>query len=239
VVWRRYGPIPLRWDPLVARATARASLPFFALNTLGLAHFKADTVLLFLLTTPAAVATYEAGYKLLEVSRIAVRPAAVVFLPVWAAIAAREDWRGFGLAFRRLLRMAGIAGVAAAVALLALAGLLVPLLWGDRYADAVGVTQVLALAVPAVFLSIVATLAAGALRLEGAAAKVLAGCLLINVGLNLVAIPRWGVLGAAGCTVVTEGLATLGLLRLVGRKVRVGAADLVREGEQGAGTAAG
>src|SRR6266511_5061708 len=94
VVRRRFGPVPLRGTGAGATAAARTSLPFFLLTALGVIHFKVDALLLFALATPAAVAIYEAGYKLFEVSRFVVRPTATVFFPVSSTLAGRGDWVG-------------------------------------------------------------------------------------------------------------------------------------------------
>jgi O-antigen/teichoic acid export membrane protein len=220
VVRRRFGPVPLTGTRAGAAAAARASLPFFLLTALGVIHFKVDALLLFGLATPAAVAVYEAGYKLFEVSRFVVRPTATVFFPVSSILAGRGDWAGFERTLRRLLTVSGGVAVCISVVVLLAAGLIVRLVWGDQYGDTVPVLRILYLAVPAVYLGFVATFIAGALHLEATAAKVLAVCLVANVTLNLLTIPRWGPIGAAWSTLLTETLATAWLLRLVHRALR-------------------
>lgn len=220
LVMRRVGSIPLADTYRGAWAAARASLPFFFLTTLGALHFKVDTLLLFALASPAAVATYEAGYKLFEVSRLLVRPTATVIYPLAAALAARGDWKGFSRVVRRLVAVWGALGVAISIAVIAAADPAVTLVWGDHYADTVPLLRILYLAVPSLYLAFVATFLAGALNIEGAAAKVLGLCLAANVGLNLLTIPRWGPIAAAWSTVATQMLAAAWLLWLVHRRVR-------------------
>src|SRR5262249_42508776 len=159
-------------------------------------HFKVDALLLFALTTPAAVATYETGYKLFEVSRFVVRPTATVFYPVSAALAGRGDWPGFSRTLRQLLLLAGGVGAAISLTVLVAAPVAIRLVWGSHYADTVSVLRILYLAVPALYLGFVSTFLAGALHQEGAAAQALALCLAANIALNLLAIPRWGPMGA-------------------------------------------
>jgi O-antigen/teichoic acid export membrane protein len=220
VIRRLFGPVPLAGTRSGSIAAARASLPFFLLNTLGIVHFKVDALLLFALATPAAVAIYETGYKLFEVSRFVVRPTATVFYPVSAALAGRGDWPGFSRTLRQLLLLAGGVGAAISLTVLVAAPLAVRLVWGSNYADTALVLRILYLAVPALYLGFVATFLAGALRQEAAAARALALCLAANIVLNLVAIPRWGPLGAAWVTVVTETVAATWLLWLVYRALR-------------------
>ena len=225
VIRRRFGRFPLAGLGQGAVAAGRASLPFFLLTALGVAHFKVDALLLFALATPTAVATYEAGYKLFEVSRFVVRPTATVFYPLSAELAGRGDWEGFARTLRRLLALAG--GVAAAISLAVLmtAGLIVRLVWGAAYGDTAAVLRILYLAVPPLYLGFIATFLAGALHREAAAARVLALCLAANVALNLFAIPRWGPLGAAWTTLITETLAASWILWLVYRALRAKAAS--------------
>ena len=229
VIVRRFGAIPLAGAQSGAISAARASLPFFLLTALGIVHFKVDALLLFALATPAAVAVYETGYKLFEVSRFVVRPTATVFYPVSAALAGKGDWAGLRRTLRRLLLLAGGVGAGITVVVLVAAELVVRMVWGRHYGETVWVLRVLYLAVPALYLGFVATFLAGALHQEAKAARVLALCLAANIALNLVAIPRWGPLGAAWSTVVTETLAASSLLWVVFRALRARAKAGVAE----------
>lgn len=224
VIRSRFGRFLFACSRERAVAAARASLPFFLLTALGIVHFKVDALLLFGLTTPAAVATYEAGYKLFEVSRFVIRPTATVFYPLSAELAGQGNWVGFARTLRRLLFLAG--GVAAAISLAVLlsAELIVRLVWGAGYGDTTAVLRILYLAVPPLYLGFIATFLAGALHREAAAARVLALCLTINVATNLLAIPRWGPVGAAWTTVITETLAAGWILSLVYGALRAQAA---------------
>jgi len=222
VVRAGFGPIPWPDESATARRIAVEAAPFFALTILGLAHLKADTVLLYVLASPAAVASYEVGYKVLEASRLGVRPAVTVFYPRCAELAARGDAHGLARLLCQLVAggLALAVGVTVAVRLGA-AGLL-DRIWGSRYTGSAPVLATLALAVPALYLSVVLTFVAGALRLERAAAGVLAGALAANLLINLLVIPRWATMGAAWATVATETGAALALLLVVAARLRTG-----------------
>jgi O-antigen/teichoic acid export membrane protein len=222
LVHSRFGAVPLTRPTGNTWRLARAAAPFGALTALGLLHSKADTLMLYALSSSTAVATYESAYKLLEVSRFLIRPAVTVFFPICAALAAREKWEEFTIAYRRLLTAAGSAGAVVAALVISLAGVVIPLVWGSRYVEAVPILRILYLAVPILYLQTVVLFIAGSLHLEGTALKAILAALASNVALNLVAIPRWGALGAAATTLATELGLTGWLLYLVSR--RLGAA---------------
>jgi O-antigen/teichoic acid export membrane protein len=214
-----FGPFGLVRDAARLRAVARGSAPFFVVGFLGLLLFKLDTVMLGLLRSAGEVARYEAAYKFLEVSRFAVRPAAVVFFPLCAQLVARGDWPACRALVRRLALGAGGIGVAVAAGLVALAPVAVPLVWGSSYETSIPLLRILSLGAPSVFLGFVATFVAQALLLERAAVQILGASVLLNLLLNAALIPRFGAAGAAWTTVASETACSALLLLLVARRI--------------------
>jgi O-antigen/teichoic acid export membrane protein len=219
VVRSSFGPIPLRHSGAALRQATRASLPFFAMGVLALVHLKADTLLLFGLAGPVAVASYEAGYKLLEASRMALRPALLVLYPVSAALAA-TDPPALRQLVQRLLLTAVALGIMSSIALVGLAPALLSLAWGPEYVRATDVARILFLAVPAMYVELAGIVLAGAVHREGAAARLLGAALVTSVLLNLLAIPRWGLAGAAWTAVFTQTAAAVALVLLLRQGVR-------------------
>ena len=220
LVRHRFGPVPLSWPSTRSWQLARVAAPFGALTVLGLLHSKVDTLLLYRLSSAATVASYESAYKLLEVSRFLVRPAVTVFFPICAALAAAENWSGFELAYRRLLRAAGGLGLLVAALVISLAGAVVPAIWGASYADSVPIVRVLYLSVPLLYLQLVALFLAGSVHLERAAFWAVAAAFAGNLVLNLIAIPRWGAMGASITTLASEAALTTWLLCLIRNHLR-------------------
>jgi O-antigen/teichoic acid export membrane protein len=220
LVRRRIGPFRLDWPHTEARAIVRESLPFFLLSVLGVIHFKVDSLMLGILRDYEQVATYEAGYKFLEVSRFVVRPAAMVFFPLCSALAARQDWPAYEQVMRKLLVVSGGIGMATAAVMLIASAWIVQLVFGDAYIGSVPVVRILYLAVPSVFLGFVASFLAPSLHLERSAVRITSACLLLNIALNALVIPRHGAEGAAWATLATETLLAVWLLGLVGQRVQ-------------------
>jgi O-antigen/teichoic acid export membrane protein len=229
LVWHFFGRLQWRWRPAANRQTLRLSWPFFAVTILSLVHLKVDTLLLGFLGTYADVATYEAAFKFLEVSRVAIRPFGMIFFPIAAERAAQGRW----WAFRRLTRRLWLAtvglGILVALVVVAGAAYIVPAVFGPKYDDPIPVLRVLFLSVPILYLGMLNMFLATALHLER---KVVGGFLLsviVGVALNLFAIPRWGVMGAAWIVLITESILAFWVLRLIlqaMRERRIGAAGM-------------
>lgn len=229
----RIGPLRLSWDIDRSLKLLRASIPFFALTFFALVHFKIDTLMLFFLDSAPAVASYEASYKILEVSRFVVRPAAMVFFPICVALSLRGAFNELRSLSGKLLMAAAAAGIGMGAVVLVGADFLMPTIFGLTYQDSSAVLRILFLVAPALYVAFVATFLATALHLEKTTIKVTFFCMLLNVLLNIVAIPRWGVLGAAWTTVVTEWLLAICLLyavrQILGQKQNLSNQYAVRE----------
>lgn len=215
LVWVKIGHFRLIWDPAGAREIVRLSMPFFVVTMLGVVHFKADTMMLGMMYSLDAVASYEAAYKLLEVSRFVIRPMAMIFFPICAGLVARRAWREFDAILGKLIVATGLLGVAGAVVVIAGADLIIPLIFGPQFGTSVPILRVLFLAAPFVFIGFAGSFLAAALHLEKTTVKIVATAVVANIALNLFAIPQWGGLGAAWTTLATQALLAVWLLGLI------------------------
>ena len=213
IVRRRLGPVRLRWTRARAKSLTVESLPLFAVGVLGMVHAKVDTVMLGFLGSYSDVARYQAASKLLDASRFLVRPLTTVLFPVLAALVARGDWERLRTFSARALAGSGWIGAGVSAVLAIGAGFGVQLAFGARYADAAPLLQVLALSTPLLYVGTIAMMVSVAMRREREVARLLAVCVAANIAANLIAIPRWGPLGAAWTTVGSELLLTGLLLR--------------------------
>ncbi|HEX9054529.1 MAG TPA: glycosyltransferase [Gemmatimonadales bacterium] len=213
IVRRRLGPVRLRWTRARAKALTVESLPLFAVAILGMVHAKVDTVMLGFLGSYSDVARYQAASKLLDASRFLVRPLTTVLFPVLAALGAGGDLERLRAYSARTLANSGWLGAGVGALLAIGAGMGVQLAFGSRYADAAPLLRVLALSTPLLYVGTIALMVSMALRREREVARLLAVCVAANIGANLIAIPRWGPLGAAWTTVGSELLLTALLLQ--------------------------
>jgi len=208
----RIGAIRLRWGwDLMQRVFGR-SVWLFVLSIAGLVHFAADTVMLGYLRPYAEVARYQAAAKLLEASQFVVRPLTLILLPVCAALAARQQWGDLRRLMHKMFAGMAVLGLVAwaFVALLSLP--IIRIVYTATYDDSARLLGVLYLSVPGLYIATVAMLLASSTMREKRAVFIMASGVALNVALNVVAIPRYGALGAAWVTVASQTFVALWLI---------------------------
>lgn len=220
LVYSRISRFGLVWDPVALGRVVRAAAPLFVLILLSVLLFKVDTLMLGAMSSLQAVATYEAAYKFLEVSQIVVRPVPMIFLPLCARLVARHQWSMLNGIIGKVLVGAGLSGLVLGLAVGVWAVSIIDVVFGAEYASSASILQVLFLSLPAVYLAFVGSALANGLYLEHRLIRVTFVCLIVNIILNLIAIPLWGALGAAWTTLITEVLLAGWLLVLLSRHLR-------------------
>ncbi len=184
----------------------RRSLPLGAGVALTVIYFRIDLFLLDLYAGAATVGTYASAYRVFESAQLLPAVSMTVLFPRLAATAGDED----GGLRMRALAMLGAVGVAVACVGAVVARPVVTLLYGEAFASAAEPLRILFWAVPLMFANFLLT---QDLVSHGRQARfaVLAGlALAFNLAANLVAIPRYGVMGAAAVTIATEGVLFVG-----------------------------
>jgi O-antigen/teichoic acid export membrane protein len=221
----RFGSIRLRWGRDLMQRVFGRGIWLFVLSIAGLAHFAADTVMLGYLQPYEQVARYQAAAKLLEASQFVVRPLTLILLPVCATLASRQQWTELRRLMHEMFGGMAVLGVAAwgAVALFALP--IIRVVYTATYDDSAQVLRVLYLSVPGLYIATVAMLLASSTMREKRAVLIMGLGVVLNVALNLVAIPRYGALGAAWVTVISQSGVAVWLLvdsyRSVARHPRI------------------
>jgi len=215
LIYNKVGRFGLVWETSASQRILRYSFPFFVLMYLGLLFFKIDTIMLGVLKSTLAVAQYEAGYKLFEVSRFIIRPVAMIFLPLCSQMYARRAWQELKAVSQKLLLVIGVAGIGLSIVVALLSNLITSALWGTDYLDSAPVLRVLYLAVPALYTRLVGVFLAIALNMEKKVIQIMVGCVIINVVLNFIFIPRWGPIGASWTTLISEYLFAGFLLKII------------------------
>ncbi len=191
------------------RATASLAVAI----TIWLVYLRVDGYLVGLLGGSDEAAIYAAAYRFLD---FAMLPALVLNHTVLAHVAPLRGRERLAEVHRFLIQSVGVA-VPVAVVGTVLVGPAIRLLFPSSYSSAAGVAVILLLSsVPGAAAATLVPLAGVADRRLFATAAVLA--LVLNVGINLVVIPRYGATGAAWATVVSQFFLAGSLYPLVRRR---------------------
>jgi len=218
-ILRRHYRLPVMGGrALVDRALARTAraeaLPLWLASLLSMLYFRGDVVLLRLFTSYAELGAYSAAYKFFEG---AMYLPAVLLAALFPPLArAHGDRDRQGSLERRVLAALAASGIAVASVLYFGREAIIRLGPGEAFGRAVPSLRILALGLPLIYCNFGLTHFLIARNLGRRNLALNALMLVVNVGVNLFAIPRWGGPGAAVATVVTEAALTVGCLLALG-----------------------
>lgn len=204
-------------DRRTLTALIREGLPFSAMTVVQSFYTRLDIVLLGQLSSPAAVGLYSVAYKPVNMM---VNFGAVASGTLFPFIV-QEEGREGGARVSRITRLFAVVAPAFALSLSGLSRELIGVLYGADYVEAAPLLTVLAWSAVAYWLYAPVGIALQAKGFERGWLAVLAAGLALNAAGNVLAIPRWGPLGAAAAMLVSEAaLAAMGLV-LARRTLRV------------------
>jgi O-antigen/teichoic acid export membrane protein len=171
-------------------------------------HFRIDQYMIGYLLSPAQVGLYAIAVNLTNLLLKVPDATGTVLFPRLAGASERDAHAQTSAVCRHTLFIT----VVAAVGYLLFGGLLVRLLYGEAYAGAVRPMLFMLPGVVMLSLYLLLTRNFTSRDRQGVNIAAAATALAVNVGLNCVLIPRWGITGAAVSTAVSYSLAALVLL---------------------------
>ncbi|HXE44390.1 MAG TPA: flippase [Conexibacter sp.] len=201
----RYAHIDWRGGRALWKPLMKVAVPLGIASILITIYYQIDQVLLLQLSSTHEVGIYGAGYRFL--SPLLLLPAAVMssFFPVLSAVHKHDPDRVRRLVQRaaELLMMISLPVLATTIAL---AHPIVHVMFGRGYARTADVLPVLMIAFVSICFGSLAGFLAPLLNLNWRLAIYSAIGAAANIGLNVWLIPKYGALGSAWVTVVTEVL---------------------------------
>lgn len=183
---------------------------FFSLSTSAQTIYNdIDKTMLARLSTFSATGVYAVAYRIIDTSLTPVRSLVQAAYPQFFCVGTRGIGASYGYA-KSLIRKAVVFGLCDFVGLLIIAPLL-PHILGAKYANVVPAIQLLAL-IPV--MRCVHWFLADAL--SGADMQILrtviqVGVAVLNIGLNLVVLPRWSWVGAAWTSLASDAALMIAL----------------------------
>jgi O-antigen/teichoic acid export membrane protein len=214
---RRWVPLGLKFDFPYWRKILRAAIPLGIVTVIALLYFKVDLIMLSLMRSPTDVGIYGPTYKILEI--LLAFPA--IFMGLVFPVVARvlvTDRAKANHYFQRALEFLGILALPLAVGAIIFAPQIVELLdfgkgqllfastvsFGGVALTAVTVLRIIAVAIVIDFFAQGFATLLPIFDLQRRYLPYALAVLGLNIGANLVLIPRYSYVGAAATTVLTE-----------------------------------
>jgi O-antigen/teichoic acid export membrane protein len=185
----------------------RFGVPFFPVLLSGWFIDASDRYLLGLYRTKAEVGYYVLGYKVAQVMQIATAAFSMGWAPLRYRIHRQPDARNV---YRRLTTYYVFVATTLTVALGLFAREVVSLVAPADYASAATVVPWIAFAYALNGLYVLMVTGMGVSKRTGAMLWIVGGAAVVNIAINIVAIPEWGIKAAALTTVLANALMVVG-----------------------------
>lgn len=215
-LWIMRGVIAIRVNGAVLRQMLRFSLPLVPAQALSMVLVYADRYFIQRYRGEAEVGLYALGYSLALVLNLVVQAVHLAWVPQMYKISKRED---AGLQFRRLFNYYTIALAAGALLLSAFSPEALALLATPAYGAAASVVAPIAGSYVLIGLGLMANVGINTENKTFLATALVAVTAPVNLVLNAVLIPRWGMMGAAWATLLSYALQT-SLLIAINQRIR-------------------
>lgn len=177
--------------------------PFAVSGVLWILYYQVDVIMLKAMSTDVDAGFYNAAYRILEMFFALPRVVFQVIFTRFAKYHANEPTRLPEQIYKgtRLLVMVVLPAIIVSICL---KSLIITRLYGSEYTASI---PALAILLPSISISMFGNLSQRFLQATGqekSLPKLLLFTALVNVGLNLLLIPRFGIVGAAIATLISE-----------------------------------
>ena len=202
------GLSPRFVDSVLVRELMRAAFPLLLSHSMINVFTKIDILMIQHFLGDAPVGQYAVAIRLVEV--IAIFPAIVIsaLFPI-AMTAKRDSQTEYFRVMNRILTLGYVFGVAAAMSFFFFGGWLVRTLYSEEFTQSADLLQVLCWAFVFQFFGSFSTLWMVNEGLQRYRVYRIAAAMVLNVCLNLIWIPAYGISGAAYATLLSHFLSSI------------------------------
>ncbi len=214
---RMSGGFQLNFSFRAWRSALAPALPLALTGAMNTVLFNTDAVMLGLMVPPHAVGLYTAAFRVLMVALV---PAGIVYAVFHTRLsAAHGDPEAMRQTAYRFIIVLLFAGLPVTVAGMVLAAPTISLLFGSAFLDAVPIMTVLMAACSLAYIGMMSGATLLAWNGEKAHLKVNVVAAAANVAINFALIPRFGSIGAAIASLVSQAGMMVGFWLLLRTKV--------------------
>jgi len=185
------------------KATMKEALPFGLTGIFVTIYYWIDSVMLSMMQGNEAVGWYNAAYRLIMVLLFIPSILNMVLFPAMSRffITSKESLR---FAYEKYFKYMAIIGIPLGVGITLLADRIILMIFGVGYTNSIIALQILVWSSVFIFLSGAFGRVLEASNNQMIVTKITAICMLENVVLNIIVIPKYSYMGASITTVITE-----------------------------------
>lgn len=195
--------IPLCWNGAVWKRILERAWPLAAAIVLNLVYFKIDALMLSKMEGEASVAIYSVAYKVLEVSTIVPGLLLGLMLP-YLAKQAKTHMKEFSETFEKALFAIISLAIPTTIGGILLAKPIVLLISDGKFPESAFILELLMVASGIIFFGNLFNHGVIALEKQKTITWVYAVGAMLSIVTNLIAIPRYSIVGAAVTTILVE-----------------------------------
>lgn len=203
LIWRKFSRYKWRMDITYWRYLIREGLPVGAGMVLRRISWYLDIFILTALSTASSVGLFSAAFRVIQLINVIPFTLSIPVFPVFSRLALESKDRVFAI-YIRVLKIFVLISLPIAVWILILGSQVTVFLFGEAYQEAGQALLIMGPMVVFLFLNSLYIHIFSALDKQSLYMKTVAMAVAINVVLDIVLIPLWGILGAALATLVSE-----------------------------------
>ena len=204
VLAEKTEPFKLEVDRRMWREIMRRSAPIGLSIAFNVIYLRADALILSLTRTQAEVGLYGAAYRVIDVLTVLPFLFMGLIMPLMSNSWSIGDRNRLARITQRAFDAMAIAAIPLAAGAAILGRPLMRLVAGDAFEVSGGILAILTVGLASIFIGAVAGHGIVALGLQGKMVRFYAADAAVSLALYFLAIPRFGVWGAAGVTVFSE-----------------------------------
>jgi len=185
------------WKP-----TIKEALPFFLSAVVDIIAFKIDIIMLSMMKGDMVVGWYSAAYRLIEALMFIPAIFAAAIYPVLSNfyVSSQESLK---LIYKRSFKYLFIVSLPIAVGTTILAHKIILFIYKSGFTHSIIALQILIWTIPIIFLTYMFGTMLASVNKQFLALKINFLCMMLNIVINLMLIPRYSYVGASIATVIT------------------------------------
>ena len=192
----------------------KEALPFGLSSIFVVIYFYIDSVMLSIIKGDIEVGLYNAAYRIVYLLLFIPSIYFMAVYPVMSKLYSTSK-NSLKISYEHSFKYMLFIIIPIAIGTTLLSNKIILLIFGNEYIQSVSILQILIWAVFCSYLSHTPTFTLNSINKQSIYTKVVFLCMVLNVVLNLILIPKWSYNGAGIATVITEFIAFILLFRYI------------------------